>query len=295
MPQGWCGRSFPLTFQLGCVIVGSGIWPWLCVPCCGGRWWFPVIPVALCAPSKSHAKAVVFETLPEVSFLKSEDRISKINWQRAQRAVITAGNRKHLCQMHIFPSILLPLLFSYWSPALCQPLAVLVVLHCFPPHWASLPPITVSFTVLGLLNATGGSHLQLKPAHGGAWHLHCTEWWNLSAHLNFGPSLVPHFFSLFCPSALSPCIVFTFISHQHSPMSALSIPTCSFLCPVGHFVSSCWRWLTACSLSIWRTGVSSFLPLFCIFTWYVLFLRRLYAYLGLNTSPIAAVYSCFLS
>lgn len=51
--------------------------------------------------------------------------------------------------MHIFPSILLPLLFSYWSPALCQPLAVLVVLHCFPPHWASLPPITVSFLCWG--------------------------------------------------------------------------------------------------------------------------------------------------
>lgn len=151
------------------------------------------------------------------------------------------------------------------SPWPCWLCCIAFLLTKPPPTCHCIIPM------LGLLDATGGSHLQLKPTYGGAWHLHCIECWNLSVCPNFGPSLAPYFFSLFCPSALSPWVVPTFISHQNPPLYAPSIPTCSFLCPVAHFVSSCWRWLTVCSLSIWRAAVPSFLPLFCLFTWCIFF------------------------
>lgn len=117
------------------------------------------------------------------------------------------------------------------SPWPCWLCCIAFLLTKPPPTCHCIIPM------LGLLDATGGSHLQLKPTYGGAWHLHCIECWNLSVCPNFGPSLAPYFFSLFCPSALSPWVVPTFISHQNPPLYALSIPTCSFLCPVAHFLS----------------------------------------------------------
>lgn len=161
------------------------------------------------------------------------------------------------------------------SPWPCWLCCIAFLLTKPPPTCHCIIPM------LGLLDATGGSHLQLKPTYGGAWHLHCIECWNLSVCPNFGPSLAPYFFSLFCPSALSPWVVPTFISHQNPPLYALSIPTCSFLCPVAHCLL-----LLKVAYCLFPFHLESCSPLLSpsflsFYLMYFLLLRSLYAYLGL--------------
>lgn len=178
---------------------------------------------------------------------------------------------------------MLRLLFSYWSAALCQPLAVLVVLHCFPPHWASLPPVTVSFLCWGCSIPQVGPTCSWSP-HMGSMASALHRGWNLSFCPNFGPPFWPHttlvsfvpflfLHELFPPSFHIRTHLCMLCPSLPAPFYALSPIFCLLLLKVAYCLLP--FHLESCSLLL----SPSFLSFYLV---YSLFLRSLYAYLGVR-------------